>query len=1452
METSEIYRLSSSNIWRNTAMEMFSKSCRDYNEEEDDDEEALKWASLERLPTYLRLRTAVITDEEEGHFRQVDLKHLGADQRKNVLEKLVKVPEKDYEDFLWKLKDRVSRVGIHFPTIEVRFEALNVEAQVHVGNRALPTIFNFCANIFEGFLNKLQILPNGKSPFPILHDVSGIIKPARLTLLLGPPSSGKTTLLLALAGKLDSDLKVSGKITYNGHEMNEFVPQRASAYVSQHDVHIGELTVRETLAFSARCQGVGARHDMLVELSRREKEAKIKPDSDLDVLMKAVALEGQETSVVTDYIIKILGLEVCADTFVGNEMIRGISGGQKKRVTTGEMMVGPSRVFLMDEISTGLDSSTTFQIVNSIKHSIHILQGTAVISLLQPAPETYDLFDDIILLSDGYIVYQGPRENVLEFFENMGFKCPPRKGVADFLQEVTSKKDQEQYWANRDDPYEFVTAREFSDAFQSFHVGSKLGDELAVPFDKSKSHPAALNTKKYGVSKKELLKACLSREFLLMKRNSFVYAFEMAKILVMAFIAMTLFLRTDMHKDTLTDGGIFMGALFFAVVLILFNGMSELSLTILKLPVFYKQRDLLFFPAWTYALPTWILKIPISLVETAFWVGMTYYVIGYDPNVGRFFKQYLVLIFISQMASGLFRLMASLGRNMIVANTFGSFALVSVLVLGGFILSHDNIPKWWIWGYWTSPIMYAQNAIAVNEFLGNSWRHISSGETEPLGVLLLNSRGVFAQSRWYWIGVAALVGYIFLFNFFYTLALAYLKPLGKPQGVLSKETSVDRNSSKTGEIADIPLKGVSLSAGREDDVQRSVSSRSMSSRVAGTSETQPNRKRGMVLPFQPLSITYDDVRYSVDMPQEMKARGVTENRLELLKGVSGSFRPGVLTALMGVSGAGKTTLMDVLAGRKTGGYIEGSISISGYPKKQEAFARIAGYCEQNDIHSPHVTVHESLQYSAWLRLPAATNAATRKMFVEEVMELVELTSLKDALVGLPGVNGLSTEQRKRLTIAVELVANPSIIFMDEPTSGLDARAAAIVMRAVRNTVDTGRTVVCTIHQPSIDIFDSFDELVLLKRGGEEIYVGPLGRHSFELIKYFEAINGVEKIRDGYNPATWMLEVSSQVQETSLGVNFAEYYKSSELYRRNKQLIEELSAPPPGSKELSFPTPYSQRFFIQFIACLWKQYLSYWRNPQYTAVRILFTTVIALIFGTIFWDLGSKRQGKQDLLNAMGSMYAATLFIGVQNATSVQPVVAVERTVFYRERAAGMYSALAYAYGQIVIELPYLLVQSVIYGVLVYAMIGFEWTAAKFFWYLFFMYFTLLYFTAYGMMTVAVTPNHNIAAIVSSAFYAIWNVFSGFLIPKTRMPWWWRWYYYICPVAWTLYGLVASQFGDIKEEMIDTNQTVEDFLRSYFGFRHDFLGYVALIIVGISALFTFIFAMSIKVFNFQKR
>ncbi|KAL0905672.1 hypothetical protein M5K25_024110 [Dendrobium thyrsiflorum] len=1424
----------SASSWRTTST-VFGRSGR-----EEDDEEALKWAVLERLPTYDRMRKGIITGAG-GPAQEVDIQDLGILERKNLLEKLVKTAEEDNEKFLLKLRDRMERVGIDNPTIEVRFDHLNIDAEAYVGNRGIPTVLNFFVNKIMGVLSALHIVPSGKRPISILHDISGIVRPCRMTLLLGPPGSGKTTLLLALSGKLDSTLKVSGEVTYNGHRMDEFVPQRTSAYISQHDTHVGEMTVRETLAFSSRCQGVGTRYDMLTELSRREKEANIKPDPEIDVYMKAISVEGQE-NVVTDYILKILGLEICADTMVGDSMIRGISGGQKKRVTTGEMLVGPSKALFMDEISTGLDSSTTYQIVNSLRQSVHILGGTAVIALLQPAPETFELFDDIILLSEGKIVYQGPREHVLEFFELMGFKCPERKGVADFLQEVTSRKDQHQYWAHKEEPYCYVSVNEFTEAFQSFHVGLKLGVELSTPFDRSRNHPAALTTSKYGISKMELLKVCTSREWLLMKRNSFVYIFKVVQLIILGFIAMTVFLRTKMHRRDAEDGVIFLGAMFLGLVTHLFNGFAELAMSIAKLPIFYKQRDLLFYPSWAYALPTWILKIPISFLECAVWICMTYYVIGFDPNINRFFKHYLLLVLISQMASGLFRLLAALGREMVVADTFGSFAQIVLLILGGFLISREKIKKWWIWGYWSSPLMYAQNAIAVNEFLGHSWNKYVPEFTDTLGVEILKIRGIFVDANWYWIGVGALIGYIFLFNILFIFFLDLLDPLGKGQATISEETLTEKQANRTGASLELLPSRTEL-----------IPSRSDSSKGAGQEEKIFNEKKkhGMVLPFAPLSITFDNVRYSVDMPQEMKDKGIMEDHLVLLKGVSGAFRPGVLTALMGVSGAGKTTLMDVLAGRKTGGYIDGDIRISGYPKKQETFARISGYCEQNDIHSPHVTVYESLLYSAWLRLPDEVDAEARKMFIEEVMELVELKVLRGALVGLPGVNGLSTEQRKRLTIAVELVANPSIIFMDEPTSGLDARAAAIVMRTVRNTVDTGRTVVCTIHQPSIDIFEAFDELFLMKRGGEEIYVGPLGRNSCHLIKYFEEVDGVMPIKDGYNPATWMLEVTTQAQEGILGVNFSEIYKNSDLYGRNKALINELSAPPPGSKDLFFPTKYSQSFLTQCNACLWKQHKSYWRNPSYTATRIFFTTVIAIIFGTIFWKLGRKVSTQQDLFNSLGSMYAAVLFIGIQNGQTVQPIVDVERTVFYREKAAGMYSALPYAFAQVLIEIPHIFLQTIIYGLIVYSCISFDWTLMKFFWYLFFMFMTFMYFTFYGMMAVAMTPNSDIAAIVSTAFYAIWNIFAGYLIPRPRIPVWWRWYSWACPVAWTLYGLVASQFGDYTTT-IETGETVQEFLRRYFGFRHDFLGAIASAITCFAVLFAFVFAFSIKFFNFQRR
>ncbi|OVA03613.1 ABC transporter-like [Macleaya cordata] len=1427
-------------VWTTTAPDGFHRSGR-----QEDDEEELKWAAIERLPTYDRMRKSVLTQVmENGRIRhaEIDVSNLGMQDKKQLMDSILKVVEEDNERFLRRLRDRIDRVGIDIPKIEVRYENLSVEADAYLASRALPTLFNATLNAIEMALGVIKLSPSKKRTNKILRDVSGIVKPSRMTLLLGPPASGKTTFLLALAGKLDKDLRETGKVTYCGHDLSEFVPQRTCAYISQHDLHYGELTVRETLDFSGRCLGVGTRYDMLVELSRREKEAGIKPDPEIDAFMKATAMEGQESSLVTDYALKILGLDICADIMVGNEMRRGISGGQKKRVTTGEMLVGPAKALFMDEISTGLDSSTTFQIVKFMKQMVHVMDVTMIISLLQPAPETFDLFDDIILLSEGQIVYHGPRENVLEFFESMGFKCPERKGVADFLQEVTSKKDQEQYWFDKNQPYRYISVAEFVQCFKAFHIGQQLSEELRIPYEKSKAHPAALVTQKYGISNWELFKACFAREWLLMKRNSFVYVFKTCQITFMSLIALTVFLRTEMKTGQIQDGGKFFGALFFTLIQVMFNGMAELAMTVFRLPVFYKQRDFLFFPAWAYALPIWVLRIPLSLMESGIWVILTYYTIGFAPAASRFFRQFLALFGIHQMALSLFRFIAALGRTTVVANTLGSFTLLLVFVLGGYIIAKDDLEPWMKWGYYVSPMMYGQNAIAMNEFLDDRWSTpiIDSVTREPtVGKALLKSRGLFVDGYWYWICVGALFGFSILFNLCFIAALTFLSPFSDSKALILDE---DAEGSKK-----------SLSSG-EHGSKATVSSPEITGSNVNVAEHAP--RRGMVLPFQPLSLAFNHVNYYVDMPAEMKSQGIDESRLQLLRDVSGAFRPGVLTALVGVSGAGKTTLMDVLAGRKTGGYIEGTINIAGYPKNQTTFARVSGYCEQNDIHSPHVTVYESLLYSAWLRLAPDVKKETRKMFVDEVMELVELNPLRNALVGLPGVDGLSTEQRKRLTIAVELVANPSIIFMDEPTSGLDARAAAIVMRTVRNTVDTGRTVVCTIHQPSIDIFEAFDELLLMKRGGQVIYAGSLGLHSHKLIEYFEAIPGVPKIKDGYNPATWMLEVSAASVEAQLDIDFAEVYANSPLYQSIQELIKELSTPAPGSKDLYFPTEYSQNFTTQCMACFWKQHWSYWRNPKYNAIRLFTTTVIGVLFGVIFWGKGDQTSKQQDLQNLLGAMYAATLFLGAGNAASVQSVVSVERTVFYRERAAGMYSPLPYAFAQVAIETIYVAIQTFLYALILYSMIGFPWHASKFFLFYYFLFMCFTYFTMYGMMVVALTPGQQIAAIAMSFFLSLWNLFSGFLLPRPQIPIWWRWYYWGSPVAWTLYGLVTSQVGD-RTDLLEIpgttfKPTVKEFLKTNLGYDYDFLGYVALAHVGFVVAFFLVFAYGIKYLNFQRR
>ncbi|CAK4174901.1 unnamed protein product [Aphanomyces euteiches] len=314
------------------------------------------------------------------------------------------------------------------PQVEIRFKDLSIAADVVLANKdgsnELPTLANHAKKSLLGVAAKKSILHKD-----ILHPISGVFKPATMTLLLGQPSSGKSSLMKMLAGRfaIKKNIKIGGSIEYNGTDRKEHVknlPQLVS-YISQRDYHYPMLTVQETMEFAHQSCGGVVPQRVLDSLQNGTPEENAQAKEIIQALYQ----------VYPDVVVRQLGLTNCKVTIVGDAMTRGVSGGERKRVTVGEMEFGMKQVSFMDEISTGLDSAATFDIVKSQRSMAKSLKKTIVIALLQPSPEVFDLFDDVMIMNEG---------EALRYFETFGFKCPPKRDVADFLLDLGTPQ-QEQY-----------------------------------------------------------------------------------------------------------------------------------------------------------------------------------------------------------------------------------------------------------------------------------------------------------------------------------------------------------------------------------------------------------------------------------------------------------------------------------------------------------------------------------------------------------------------------------------------------------------------------------------------------------------------------------------------------------------------------------------------------------------------------------------------------------------------------------------------------------------------------------------------------------------------------------------------------------------------------------------------------------------------------------------------
>eukprot|EP00798_Chlamydomonas_sp_ICE-L_P013540 gene13540-19410_t len=447
--------------------------------------------------------------------------HPGTIQEMEDVDKMVQDLEADAgEAFIFMLKKLVEKYRIVLPTVEVAFHNVSLTTDALVGEAGLQSV----GNSFLALMKWMVCIPPNTVRHKILQDANGVLVPGRLTLLLGPPGCGKTSLLKMLSANYregSQNLDLEGKIMYNGHTFNEFQPRRTSTFVSQHDVHIPSVTVSENLTFAYLCQNGYHMERFIIgdEIKLAHERAKAEGQSDVESaeeerLIKVLGeLPVIGSRVVT--IMRAFGILHTKDTPVGDSMLRGVSGGERKRVTIAEMLVGPRQVLLLDEISTGLDSATLYAIISS---------------MYNPPPEVFHVFDDLVLMSEGHIVWNGPIDDVLPFFESLGFKCPPRKDVPSFLQEVTTASGQHDFATpeliasrgtthgenrqRRNTP--LIPTEEIVAEYWKTDAGRAQRALLDKMFDKAKTHPAplALLDKTFDKSKSHpALLALLDKEF---------------------------------------------------------------------------------------------------------------------------------------------------------------------------------------------------------------------------------------------------------------------------------------------------------------------------------------------------------------------------------------------------------------------------------------------------------------------------------------------------------------------------------------------------------------------------------------------------------------------------------------------------------------------------------------------------------------------------------------------------------------------------------------------------------------------------------------------------------------------------------------------------------------------------------------------------------------------------
>ncbi|KAL5355513.1 ABC-2 type transporter-domain-containing protein [Aspergillus floccosus] len=1268
--------------------------------------------------------------------------------------------------------------GFHRRELGVTWKNLNVEVV------SAESAVN--ENFFSQF-NIPQHIKESRNRPPlrtILNNSHGCVKPGEMLLVLGRPGSGCTTLLKMLSNRRLGYRSVEGDVRYGSLTADEAAKYRGQIVMNtEEELFFPTLTVGETMDFATR----------------------LKVPFNFPKGVESAEAYQQETK---KFLLESMGISHTNDTKVGNEYVRGVSGGERKRVSIIECMASRGSVFCWDNSTRGLDASTALEWTKAIRAMTDVLGLSTIVTLYQAGNGIYDLFDKVLVLDEGKQIYYGPMAQARPFMEDLGFVCREGSNVADYLTGVTVPTERKIRPG-----YESRFPRT-AEAIKVEYEKSALYSEMVAEYDYPDSDQARRCTDEFKLSVKEeknkklpesspltvdfleQVKICIIRQYQILWGDKATFIIKQVSTLAQALIAGSLFYNAPNNS-----GGLFVksGALFFSLLYNSLLSMSEVTDSFSGRPVLIKHKGFAYFHPAAFCIAQITADIPVLLFQITIFSLVVYFMVGLTMSASGFFTYWILVFAVTMVMTALFRAVGALFTTFDGASKVSGFLISALIMYTGYMIQKPQMHPWFGWIYWINPLAYGFDALLSSEFhqkiipcVGTNLVPTGPGYENAVGHQSCAGVGGAIQGDNYVTGDQYLASLSYSHNHVWRNFGILWAWWALFVAVTIIATSRWKAASETGSSLLIPRERL--------DKHRQVARPDEESQFDEKSKTpQDSRSQDDDIDKQLVRntsvFTWKDLSYTVKTPSGDRV---------LLDNVYGWVKPGMLGALMGSSGAGKTTLLDVLAQRKTEGTIRGSIMVDGRPLPV-SFQRSAGYCEQLDVHEPFATVREALEFSALLRQPRDVPDAEKLKYVDTIIDLLELHDIADTLIGRVGA-GLSVEQRKRVTIGVELVSKPSIlIFLDEPTSGLDGQSAYNTVRFLRKLADVGQAVLVTIHQPSAQLFAEFDTLLLLAKGGKMVYFGDIGDNGQTVKDYFARYNA--PCPANVNPAEHMIDVVSGALSQGRDWNqvWSESPENQKAIAELDRIIQDAASKPPGTTDDG--NEFATTLWYQCKVVSKRMCVALFRNTDYVNNKLALHVGSALFNGFSFWMISDTVHSMQLRLFTIFNF----IFVAPGVINQLQPLFLERRDIYdAREKKSKMYSWVAFVTALIVSEIPYLCLCAVLYFACWYYTVGFPTDSNKSGAVFFVMLMYEFVYTGIGQFISAYAPNAIFASLINPVIIGTLASFCGVLVPYQQIQAFWRyWIYWMNPFNYLMGSMLTFTVFDVEVKCKDSEFALFD-------------------------------------------